>query len=121
MKQVSVIDQLQSHTELKHRGGGTAAENMSILLFRKGALLEDWKQINAGYRPRQPNPVNCTQRDEQNNKNHLWAFIDGQHFSEHALLPDERKSEKAQKKGLIDRSGTYSMHFAKALWLQKWL
>lgn len=41
MKQVSAIDWPQSHTELKHRGGGIAAENMSILLFRKGELLED--------------------------------------------------------------------------------
>lgn len=69
-----LLTRTRSHTELKHRGGGFAAENTSILLFRKGALLEDWKQINAKYRPRRASPVNCTQRAEQNNKNHHWDF-----------------------------------------------
>lgn len=54
VRQVSAIDRLQSHTELKHKGGGTAAENMSILLFRKGALLGGWKQINMAIDPGNP-------------------------------------------------------------------
>lgn len=71
MKQVAAIDRHWAHTGLKHRGGGTATENMSILLFRGkkrrwGALLEDWKQINVCYRPRQAGPLNCSGRVEQN-------------------------------------------------------
>lgn len=54
VKQVSAIDRPQTHTELKHKGGGTAAENMSILLFRKGALLGGWKQINMAIDPDNP-------------------------------------------------------------------
>lgn len=76
MKQVSAIDRLQAHTELKHRGGGTATENMSILLFRKRGTAGRLKANQHGYRPRQASPVNCAQRVEQNNKKkHLWALF----------------------------------------------
>lgn len=82
MKQVSAIDRLQAHTELKHRGGGTATENMSILLFRKRGTAGRLKANQHGYRPRQASPVNCARRVEQNNKKNISGlyFIDRQHF-----------------------------------------
>lgn len=66
-----------AHTELKHRGGGTATENMSILLFRKRGTAGRLKANQHSYRPRQASPVNCARRVEQNNekKNHLWALF----------------------------------------------
>lgn len=73
VKQVSAIERPRPHAEPKHEAA--AAENTSILLFRK-------KKANQhGYRPEQPDPVNCTRRDEQSGKKRrASAVIDDRRF-----------------------------------------
>lgn len=62
LQQVSAIDRLGSHTELKHWGGGTAAENMSIVLFKKRWSCFETESKSAPIDPDNPARENCCQK-----------------------------------------------------------